>query len=302
MLDIAEEVRVRLIRDKLIELLPEDWSQRVDAAVGPLNSAGFDPWGLDPRTLKATLAATHWLFTTYFRVHCHGINELPAGKVMVVANHSGQMPIDAAMLSMALISKADPPRIARGMVDYWVPSLPFISDLFPRLGELVGSPQNCLDLLAGNQCVMVFPEGTRGLGKPFTRRYQLEKFGTGFLRLALEAKAPIMPVAVIGAEEAYPGLFNLRPLARLLGLPYFPITPFFPLFGALGALPIPTRITLRFGKPITFKGDPDMPDEKLMPLIEEVNGAIREEMQRGLKARGLSILTAAAITPEEQGD
>jgi 1-acyl-sn-glycerol-3-phosphate acyltransferase len=269
--------------------LPPEISTRIDQAVGPLNSAGFDPWGLDPETLKRSAALGRWFYKHYFRVTTHGLGRLPTGRVMVVANHSGQLPVDALMVAMALLTDATPARIPRGMVDHWVPSLPFISDLFSRSGAVVGSPLNCLDLLRAEQCVMVFPEGTRGLGKPFSKRYQLQNFGTGFMRLAIEAKTPIVPVAVIGAEEIYPGAFNIEPLAKLLGTPYFPIPPLLGLLGPLGALPLPAQISLRFGEPMSFEADPDMTDSELMPLIDQVKKAIVAETRLGLKARGNDI-------------
>ncbi len=266
--------------------MPADVAGRIDQAVGKLNSAGFDPWGLDPETLKRCVTLGLWFYKNYFRVTTYGLEQLPKGRVMVVANHSGQLPFDAMMIGMALLIDAIPARIPRGMVDYWVPSLPFISDLFTRSGAVVGSPLNCLNLLRADQCVMVFPEGTRGLGKPYSKRYQLQNFGTGFIRLAIEAKTPIVPVAVIGAEEMYPGAFNVKALAKILGTPYFPMTPLLALLGPLGALPLPTQISLRFGKPLTFQADPDMTDSELLPLIDKVKEAIATETQIGLNERG----------------
>jgi len=282
--------------------LPADVSKRIDQAVGTLNSAGFDPWGLDPETLKRAVALGLWFYRNYFRVIPHGLERLPKGRVMLVANHSGQLPFDAMMIAMALLVDALPARIPRGMVDYWVPSLPFISDLFTRSGAVVGSPLNSLDLLRAEQCVMVFPEGTRGLGKPFSKRYQLQNFGTGFMRLAIEAKAPIIPVAVIGAEEIYPGAFNIEPLAKLLGMPYFPIPPLLALLGPLGALPLPTQISIRFGEPLTFEADPDMTDSELMPLIASVKEAINTESRLGLKERGNDIFGLRQKAPTGQGE
>ena len=267
----------------------EALGERILAAAGALNSAGFDPWGLEPRSLAAKVRAFEWLYTHYFRVINEGLEHLPKGRVMIVANHSGQLPFDALMIFLALIKAANPPRIARSMVDYWVPSLPFISSFMAQGGAVVGSPRNCLDLLEAEQCVLVFPEGTRGLGKPFTQRYELQPFGTGFVRLALEARTPIVPVAVIGAEEMYPGAFSVPALARPFGMPYFPLTPLISLLGPFAALPLPTRISLRWGSPMHLSGDPDMPDEDLRVLVEEVRGSISEQIRIGRKKRGWKI-------------
>lgn len=280
--------------------IPPEIAERIDQAALPLNSAGFDPWGLDPKTLKKAVAFGLWFYRHYFRVKTCGIDNIPQGRVMLVANHSGQLPFDAMMLAISLMVDATPVRLPRGLVDYWVPSLPFISDLFSRSGAVVGSPLNCIDLLKAEQCVMVFPEGTRGLGKAYSQRYQLQNFGTGFIRLAIEAKSPILPVAVIGAEEMYPGAVNIKPLARALGMPYFPVTPLLALLGPVGALPLPSQMTLRFGKPIFFEGDPDMTDSELRPLIDQVKDAIRHETTTGLRERGADIFGLDSLSSESQ--
>lgn len=266
--------------------IPEDLEEKIDAAVGPLNSAGFDPWGLHPETLKKSVSFGLWFYRNYFRVKTYGLENLPKGKAMVVANHSGQLPFDGFMLALALLIDAEPARIPRGMMDYWVPSLPFISDIFSRSGAVVGSPLNCLDLLAADQCIMVFPEGTRGLGKPYSKRYQLQNFGSGFMRLAIEGRAPIVPVGIIGAEDLYPGAFNIKLLAKLFGTPYFPVTPLVAMLGPLGTLPLPIQITIRFGKPLTFTGDPDMTDNEISPLVKQVKDLIQAEISDGLRQSG----------------
>lgn len=266
---------------------------KIKQAVGPTNSAGFDPWGLQAETLAKVVTLSKGLYTDYFLVKTQGLDQLPAGRCMIVANHSGQLPFDALMASLALILEANPPRLARNMVDYWVPSLPFVSGLMSQAGAVVGSPRNCLDLLEADQCVMVFPEGTRGLGKPYSKRYQLQPFGTGFMRLALAAKAPIVPLAIIGAEDLYPWVYNLKPLAKLLGFPYFPVTPFVPFLGCLGLLPLPCQITLRFGKTQPIEGDPDMSDLELQKLIDQVRKVIQDELDLGLKARRPGIFKRA---------
>ncbi len=181
---------------------------------------------------------------------------------------------------------AERPRLVRSMVERWFPSLPFISTLFTRCGGMVGDQRNCRILLERDECVLVFPEGVRGSGKTIDHAYELQKFGTGFLRLALETRAPIVPVAVIGCEETYPGLLNLKPLAKLFGAPYFPITPFFPLLGPLGAIPLPTQVTLRFGQPLRFEADPEAPDEQVQNYVDQVRDALSKEIQIGLQERG----------------
>ncbi|HTL11331.1 MAG TPA: 1-acyl-sn-glycerol-3-phosphate acyltransferase, partial [Bdellovibrionota bacterium] len=181
-----------------------------------------------------------------------------------------------------------------GMIERWAPSLPFINTLFTRIGQVVGDPQNARDLLNNDEAVMVFPEGTRGSGKLFPKRYQLQRFGTGFVRLALETKTPIVPAAVIGCEEMYPGIYNIKPLAKLFGMPYAPVTPFFPLLGPLGAIPLPTKVTIRFGEPIRFEGDPDAPDPEIQRMVNHVKDALKAEIDLGLRLRGSAIFSKAA--------
>lgn len=153
---------------------------------------------------------------------------------------------------------------------------------------------NCRELLMHDQSVMVFPEGVRGSGKLFKDRYQLQRFGTGFMRLALETNTPIVPVAIIGSEETYPSVYNLEAFAKMIGAPYFPITPFFPLLGAFGLVPLPSKITIRFGKPMEFKGDANEPEGSIRAKVQEVKEALQAEIKIGLEKRGDHIFTGAA--------
>lgn len=273
--------------------LSEEIRQELRESV-QLNSAGFDPWGLNLDTAERALRAVRWLYERYFRVRTHGIERLPPrGRLMVVPNHSGQLPFDGLLIALALVLEGKPPRLVRGMVERWFPALPFISTLFTRCGQTVGDPENCRDLLRRDQTILVFPEGVRGTGKTYWRRYELQTFGTGFVRLALETRTPIVPVAVIGAEETYPSLYNAAWLAKLIRVPYVPVTPFFPALGPLGALPLPVRVDIRFGAPRLFEGDPDAPDAEVQSKVDEVKGEIRRLIDEGLAARpGLSALGA----------
>jgi len=149
-----------------------------------------------------------------------------------------------------------------------------------RCGQIVGTPENCRRLLAADEAILVFPEGVRGLNKPFRERYRLKKFGVGFLRLALESNAPVVPVGVVGAEEQAPQLFDLKPLARLLGFPAFPITP------TLLPFPLPSRYHIHFGEPIRFAGSADDEDAELEERVTEVQRAVQGLLERGVAARG----------------
>ncbi len=154
-----------------------------------------------------------------------------------------------------------------------------------RNGQVVGTPTNCIKLLENDEIILVFPEGISGSGKLIWNRYQLQKFGMGFMRLALRTRTPIVPVAVVGAEETYPSLVNVRFIARMAEFPYFPITPTFPFFGPFGFIPFPTKIRIYFDEPILFEGDPDEPDEKIDEKVQIVKSAINRMVQLGLEMR-----------------
>src|SRR5205823_6340374 len=187
--------------------------------VAPQNEYGVDPFGLELDFTKAAIAPVLWLYRTYFRVETHGIDQVPTGRVMLISNHSGQLPLDATMIAMSLLLEGEPPRVVRAMVEKWAPTLPFVAPFFARIGQVVGTPENCRRMLAAGETIMVFPEGVRGLNKTYDKKYQLQDFGTGFMRLALETQTPIVPVAVVGAEEQAPAFFDFKAAAKLFGIP-----------------------------------------------------------------------------------
>jgi len=279
MSEFAHAVRERL-RAWTFDLAGAGSQARLEKLTPPRNEYGVDPYGMDVDYAVAAAAPLVWLYKKYFRVQLHGLEHVPAdGKVLLVSNHSGQLPFDAAMLAMALLVEKDPPRVARALTEKWVATLPFVSSFYARLGQVVGTPENCRRLLAAGEALMVFPEGVRGLNKPFRDRYRLRPFGHGFMRLALEAGAPIVPVGVVGAEEQAPALFDLKPLARLLSMPAFPVTP------TLFPFPLPTRYHLHFGAPLRFTGSPDDDDAELERKVGEVQAAVQGLLDRGLAER-----------------
>jgi 1-acyl-sn-glycerol-3-phosphate acyltransferase len=152
-------------------------------------------------------------------------------------------------------------------------------------GSVVGTPKNCRDLLAHGEAVIAFPEGVRGMNKLFSERYQLQRFGLGFMRLALATQTPIVPVAVVGSEEQAPAIANLRGLARVLGMPAFPITITWPWLGPLGLLPLPTKYRIYFGKPLSFNGDPDDGDAAIGKKVDVVKTAIADMLAAGIAKR-----------------
>lgn len=242
-----------------------------------LNAYGYDPWGLQADVVRRSMVISTLVYRYYFRVETRGAENLPSGRVLLIGNHAGQIALDAAMIAAAAFLEADPPRIVRGMGEYWLPRLPFLNVLMVRAGSVVGTPKNCVDLLDHGEAVIAFPEGVRGMNKSFTERYVLQEFGLGFLRLALETKTPIVPVAVVGSEEQAPSLGNWKTLARLLGMPAFPLV--------LAPVPLPVKYHIEFGAPMTFEGNPHDEDRVIGEMVEKVKSRIRRMMADGLARR-----------------
>jgi 1-acyl-sn-glycerol-3-phosphate acyltransferase len=278
--DFAGAVTPLAVRDLSAEI-----ADRLRKVPTRVNEFGCDDYGMEIASVQRSVLPAALLYRWYFRVQTFGIEHLPPGRVLLIANHAGQLPFDAMMLGVATLLEADPPRIARGMGEFWIPQLPFVNWLASRSGALVGTPENCTQLLEDGECVMVFPEGVRGMNKTFDQRYQLQRFGTGFMRLALETGAPIVPVGIVGSEEQQPGLWNLRRLGRVLGMPAFPITPTFPLLGPLGLLPMPVRYRIHFGDPMQFEGDSSDEDAVIEAKVEQVRGAVTGLLEKGRAER-----------------
>lgn len=197
-----------------------------------------DPWGASQDTLLKLAPVVKFFYERYFRVSVHNLENVAEGPALFIANHGGQIPIDGMMVVYSLLVKAEKNRLTRTMVERWVPSLPFIGSFFMKLGQIVGDQKNCLQLLKNKQSVLVFPEGVKGSGKTIDHSYELQDFGSGFYRLAIEGKVPIIPIVLVGTEETYPSIFNFKALAKFLRAPYFPVTPSFPLARALGSDPL----------------------------------------------------------------
>jgi 1-acyl-sn-glycerol-3-phosphate acyltransferase len=269
--------------DFTIRLLGRDFEDRLRRVPIAMGSGGVDPFGLDPAWAKYAVGVAAFFHRFYFRTVVHGIDRVPTGRVLLVSNHSGQIPLDGMILGAAMFLDTEPPRIVRSMVEKWTQTLPFISTMFSRIGQVVGVPENARRLLDLGEAILVFPEGARGIAKSFAERYKLGEFGLGFMRLALETNTPIVPVAVIGAEEQYISLGNFGGVARAFGMPNFPILPQFLLPG--GQLPLPTKYRLYFGEPMSFEGDPDDDDAVIEEKVAKVRGTIQSMLNRGLKER-----------------
>ena len=211
-----------------------------------------DEFGLDPEFRSRALPLFRLLYEKYWRVEATGARQVPkSGPVILVSNHSGALPFDATMIACAL-EEAKYPRATRFLYDRFVENLPWIPDFYRKAGGVVASHENAVKLLEKGELIGLFPEGVAGLSKLYSERYVLQPFSGGFVRLALRFGAPVVPVAVVGAEEIYPLVGRLQGIGKLFGAPYLPITPFFPLLGPLGLIPLPTKWRIRFGKPIVL--------------------------------------------------
>jgi len=243
-----------------------------------------DDYGMDRDFEMAIKPFFDFVYSKYFRVTVEGIENIPSeGRCLLVSNHSGVIPIDGAMLKVAIMNDHPAKRELRFLVDDFVFHFPFMGTLMNRIGGVRACPENAERLLNSGEIVSVFPEGIKGISKLFKDRYKLERFGRGgVIRLAMKTKSPITPVAVIGAEEIYPLMFKSHILARPLGLPFIPITPLFPLLGPLGALPLPTKWTIHFGKTISYE-NATAQDVNDGILINKETESLRQTIQQMVK-------------------
>ncbi|MFJ8811774.1 lysophospholipid acyltransferase family protein [Amycolatopsis thermoflava] len=250
-----------------------------------------DEFGFDPElTDNLLLPPLRLLYEKYFRVTTHGAENLPAdGGALIVCNHSGTVPLDAVMTAVAVHDETPGHRHLRMLGADLVFQTPLLGALARKTGQTLACTADAERLLCSGELVGVWPEGYKGIGKPFSARYRLQRFGRGgFVSAALRTRVPIIPCSIVGAEEIYPKIGDLKPLARLLGLPYFPVTPFFPLLGPLGAIPLPTKWHIEFGEPIRTDGfaDEDLDDPMLVfSLTDQVRESIQTTLYRRLAHR-----------------
>ena len=284
--DIGRSGLVKRLLPAPLRRVQDDLEARLARIPTTLNEFGVDPFGYEPRFAAQVLLPIALAYRYWLRVETSGLERVPEGRVLLIANHGGNtFAWDGAMLSMSMLLDAEPPRVVRGMAEYYLPTLPFFGTLMHRVGSVVGTPSNCAQLLDRGEAIMVFPEGERGFVKPYTERYQLQRFGLGFLRLALETDTPIVPVGIVGSEEQSPGLLRSRWLGKLVGAPVAPITLTFPWLGLAGFLPLPVKFRLHFGEPLRFDGDPNEEDAEIQKKVDVVKDAIRAGIARGLAAR-----------------
>lgn len=246
----------------------------------PFNRYGLDPYGISQEHLAEFMTVLGWLYRHYFTVRTHGIEHVPkSGRAMVVGNHSGGVPVDGAMIIASLFLEMEPPRLGQGMVEKFANRWPVVSHWFSRVGQFTGLPEHAERLLREGRLLMVFPEGARGTGKLYKDRYELVRFGTGFMRLALETNTPIVPFAFIGGEEALPTVMHLKRLAKLVGAPYIPVPPY------LLPVPMPVHCEVYYSEPMCFEGDGTEADDVIAGYVEQVKQRIRGLIEKGREER-----------------
>jgi len=266
-----------------------EWRDAAEIAIGRrMRGEGPAKDDHDPELVKAVMPLALPLYSGYWRCEVYGVENVPTeGPAMLAANHSGTIPVDGAMLKVAMLKEhgRNPWLLAADLAF----KIPIFRDVIRIAGNARADRAETVALLRKGELIGVFPEGFKGIGKGYRKRYQLQRFGRGgFVEVAMEAGAPIIPVAIIGAEEAFPMIADIKPLARRLGLPYFPVTPTFPLLGPLGAIPLPSKWIIAFGRPIpTIQFGPEAAEDTQLVLetSEETRQAVQELLKGYLPMR-----------------
>jgi 1-acyl-sn-glycerol-3-phosphate acyltransferase len=261
-------------------LTDEHVRERVKRIEIPFNSFGVDPYGISQRHLARALSVLSFLYKRYFGVRAYGVENVPArGRAMLVGNHSGGVAIDGAMVIASMFLEKEPPRLAQGMTEKFMNKVPFMSLWSNRTGQFTGLPEHATRLLEDERLLMVFPEGAKGTAKLYKDRHSLVNFGTGFVRLALKTKTPIVPFGFVGGGEAVPTVFNAYALGRMFGAPYIPVTPY------VFALPLPVRLEVTYGEPMRLEGTGAEDDEVIQGHVDRVKARIAELIEIGRARR-----------------
>jgi 1-acyl-sn-glycerol-3-phosphate acyltransferase len=245
-----------------------------------------DEWGLDWEFVEMVRPFFEFMYYRYWRIETTGFENIPDyGRALLVCNHSGQLPWDGAMVSTAIYSEHSSQRLSRNLYATWFPTLPFISTILERGGQVLATVDNGTRLLEQDELVAVFPEGYKGVSKLFKDRYRLARFGRGgFVKMALITQSPMIPVSIVGAEEAYVSIYKSTSIAKLIGFPFFPISLRFPWLGLLGMIPFPTKWYIDFGSPIPTDGYGPEAAENLV-LISQLSDQVRNVVQEMINTR-----------------
>ncbi len=246
----------------------------------PWNACGTDPYGVSREHVGLFMSILRRFYRDYFHVEVRGGEHVPRGRAMLVGNHSGGIALDAAMTIAACFYELEPPRLAQSMVEKFLQTVPFFGTWTSRFGQFTGLPEHAQRLLEEERLLLVFPEGSRGTAKLYSERHSLVDFGSGFVRLALQTRTPIVPFAFLGGGEAIPTFVNLYSVGRALGAPYVPLTPW------VLPLPLPAKLSLELGEPIVLDGNGDEGDDVIFELVAQVRRRVAELIERGLERRG----------------
>ncbi|MEW6201332.1 MAG: lysophospholipid acyltransferase family protein [bacterium] len=279
------------ITQSLSRLAKKGIRERIERLeINTLPDSEYDQFGFSKRHLLTAAPFVEFFYRYWHRVEVFGIENIPSeGSTLIISNHSGMIPMDAAMIVASVLIEGEQPRLVRSMVDKWAPTVPLVYQFFVRTGQVAGLYENAEALLERGEIVLIFPEGTRGTGKTYDMRYKLQRFTPGFVELAFKFKSPIVPTAVIGAEEQHMIFKDFRKLARTFNMPYFPVTLTFPWLGPLGIIPLPSKYRIFYGEPIRFfeqyEDDVLFDPEKIRHLMEEMRERIQGMIEEGLKKR-----------------
>ncbi len=269
--------------------------RNVDRLPIQFDDYGFDRFGLSKKALVRAYSPMAQMYRHYLKVTAFGLQNVPAvGRALVIANHSGGLGTDAAMILTSLLLNDEAPRLGQGMAEYFLTRSPFARPILRKLGHLTGLPEHGEQLLKDERLLLVFPEGARGAGKLYRNRYKLVRFGTGFMRLALKMNAPIIPCAFIGGEESFPQLYHIKWLAKLVNGPFVPVAP------QLVYFPLPVACQVYYGLPMTFDGDGTEPDHIIRQYVDEVRHAMERLISTGLDARPQAFMFERMPGPGEQ--
>ncbi len=238
-----------------------------------------DPWGFDLDLCESTLRTLIPVYRHYFKVRIFGAEHVQDRPYIVVSNHTGQIPLDGMLITMAFLMDVSPPRVLRAMVERFMAQLPFLGTFAAQTGSILGDRANCQFLIENNESILVFPEGVRGVSKSTPQFYKLQSFTLGFYRIALQNQAPILPVAVIGAEEMFPFVWHVKSIAKFFKVPALPIT--------LNTFPLPSPIDIHIGKPIEVDKalSHEATDKDIKEQVVKVEAQIKRLIAVGLKHR-----------------
>lgn len=235
---------------------------------------GFDPWGFNIKTVKQFINLGKFLYEDYFEVEVEGYENIPpSGRCLIIANHSGQLPIDAILLGYALLKNPIAPRACKGMYERFIPTIPFFSIWLSQMGGALGDTENCIKMLNNEEAVIVFPEGAKGISKPSSKKYQLQNFGNGFVYLAKKTQSPIIPVGIAGCEEIMYNFGNVDFLEKLLKFPAAPL---------LVPYVFKSKVVIKIGKPMYFDATESQQHEingQVFKVKEEVDRLMMEALE-----------------------